>query len=214
MCGLHASKEEPMSRTRLRIQIAVLAFLLLPAVVGVLAVRASADCERFVRTYVTKPVRNRVSAQTAAAWAKWRVGHPNWKPNPSVHRPRYVMTREEAIEKVAFACSIPALPTEDDQLLKMVDLEPPPPIIDLSKMNPTPIAIPEEVAEIDNSWPALGPFVPPILGTTIPNLPQSEPIVPPVGPIPEPSSLVLAGSGLVWMLLLCAKVYRAERKAA
>jgi hypothetical protein len=211
-----------MSSTRLRIQIAVLAFLLLPAVAGVLAVRASADCERFVRTYVTKPVRNRVSPETAAAWAKWRVGHPNWKPNPSVQRPRYVMNREEAMEKVAFACAIPAMPTQMSQVLKIDDIEPPPPIIDLSKMNPTPIVIPEdvplEVAEItpDSAWPALGPFVPPILGTTIPGIPgvPGVPQAPPIGPVPEPSSLVLAGSGLVCMLLLCGKVFRAERRRA
>lgn len=207
-----------MSRIRLRIQIAALAFLLLPAVVGVLAVRASADCERFVRTYVTKPVRNRVSPETAAAWAKWRVGHPNWKPNPTVRRPSYVMTREEAVEKVAFACAIPVQPTLNDQMLQISDIEPPPPIIDLSQMNPTPTIIPEdlppEVAEITpaDSWPAIGPFVPPILGATVPNLPQVP--VPPVGPVPEPSSLVLAGSGLVGMLLLGAKVFRAERKLA
>jgi hypothetical protein len=184
-------------------------------------VRASADCERFVRTYVTKPVRNRVSKQTAEAWAKWRVGHPNWKPNPNVHRPRYVMTREESVEKVAFACSIPLMPTENHLPLTISDLEPPPPIIDLSKMNPTQLDIPEEippeVAEItpDNSWPAIGPFVPPILGTTIPGIP-GVPGVPeaPLGPVPEPSSLVLAGSGLVCMLWLRGKVFRAGRKAA
>ena len=95
-----------MSRSRIRIQAAVITFLLLPAAAGVLAVHASATCERFVRTYVTKPVRNRVSKQTAEAWAAWRVAHPNWKPNPNLHRPKYVMNREEAIQKVDFACTI------------------------------------------------------------------------------------------------------------
>jgi hypothetical protein len=212
-----------MSKTRLRIQIAVITFLLLPAVAGVLAVRASADCERFVRKYVTKPVRNRVSKQTAEAWAAWRVAHPNWKPNPKIQRPRYVMNREEAVEKVAFACSIPVVPAATDGLIKITELEPPPPIIDLSRMNPTlitlPDEIPPEVAEItpDNSWPALGPFVPPILGSIIPGTPGAPIItpVPPVGPVPEPSSLVLAASGLVCMLLLSAKkLSRAESKRA
>ena len=27
----------------------------------------------------------------------WRVAHPDWKPNPNIHRPKYVMTREEAV---------------------------------------------------------------------------------------------------------------------
>ena len=58
-----------MSKTRIRIQVAVLAFILVPAAAGVLAVHASATCERFVRNYVTRPVRNRVSKQTAEAWA-------------------------------------------------------------------------------------------------------------------------------------------------
>ena len=79
-----------MTSSRTRIQTAVLAFILLPAAVGVLAVHASQTCERFVRTYVSKPVRNRVSKATNEAWAKWRIAHPNWKPNPNLHRPKYV----------------------------------------------------------------------------------------------------------------------------
>jgi hypothetical protein len=208
-------------RSRIRIQVVAVAFILLPAVAGVLAVRASADCERFVRTYVTKPVRNRVSKQTAEAWANWRVGHPNWKPNPNLHRPKYVMNREESVAKVAFACSIPLLPAANDGLFKITELEPPPPIIDLSKMNPTQISLPEEtppeVAEItpDESWPSLGPFVPPILGGQFPGIPGVPIILPPVAALaPEPSSLVLLGSGVACMLLVWAIYRRSERKLA
>jgi hypothetical protein len=213
-----------MSSSRIRIQIVALAFILLPAAAGVLAVRASATCERFVRTYVTKPVRNRVGKQTADAWAKWRIAHPNWKPNPNLRRPKYVMTREEAVEKVAFACSVPETPTAIDDFLKTAALEPPPSIVDLSRMNPTQITLPDEippeVAEItpDESWPALGPFVPPILGgpptggLVLPIIPPETP--PLVGEVPEPSSLVLSGSGLACMLLLGVKLRRAESKRA
>lgn len=200
-----------MSRSRVRIQVVALAFILLPAAAGVLAVHASATCERFVRTYVTRPVRNRVSKETAEAWAKWGIAHPNWKPNPKLHRPKYVMNREEAVEKVEFACSMPVIPSANDGLLKISDLEPPPPIIDLSRMNPTQITLPDEappeVAEITpDTWPQLGPFVPPILSPV--------PIPPPPSPLPEPSSLLLVGSGLVCMLLLRGKLFRAVGKTA
>jgi hypothetical protein len=212
-----------MSKTRIRIQIVALVFLLLPAAAGVLAVHASATCERFVRTYVTKPVRNRVSKQTADAWANWRIAHPNWKPNPNLHRPKYVMTREEAVEKVDFACSVPVNPTSVSQLLQTAESEPPPPIIDLSRMNPIQITLPDEippeVAEItpDDSWPSLGPFVPPILGGSSPGgpvFPAIPPQTPLVGETPEPSSLVLSGSGLACVLLLGMKLRRAQNKRA
>lgn len=201
-----------MSKSRVRFQVAVLAFLLVPAVAGVLAVHASATCERFVRQYVTKPVRNRVSKDTAAAWAAWRVGHPNWKPNPNVHRPKYVMNRDETMQKVAFACSVPVIPSVVDGLLQTAQVEPPPPVVDLSRMTPTQITIPSEIppeiSEItpDNSWPPLGPFVPPILGGPVPGGPVF-PIVPPVPPplegaVPEPASLLLAGSGIAFVGLM------------
>jgi hypothetical protein len=213
-----------MSKTRIRIQAAVVVFLLLPAAAGVLAVHASATCERFVRTYITKPVRNRVSKQTAEAWTAWRLAHPNWKPNPNVHRPRYVMNREETIQKVEFACTIPLIPTVSDRLLSKSELEAPPRVIDLSHMNPTPISLPDEippeVAEIapDESWPPIGPYVPPILASSTPGgpvLPGVPPEEPPIsGAVPEPSSLVLLGSGLVSMLFLGVKFRRAESSKA
>ncbi len=186
-----------MSSSRVRLQIAVLLFVLLPAATGVIAVHASATCERFVRTYVTKPVRNRVSKATADAWAAWRVAHPNWKPNPNVHRPKYVMTREEAVQKGGglFACTVPARsrPTTD-MFFKTADLEGPPPVVDLPPMDSTQISfpdeIPPEVAEVTpESWPPLATFIPPALGgpPSTPQLPGNPP--PPVGGgVPEPMS--------------------------
>jgi hypothetical protein len=214
-------RETLMSSSRIRIQAAVVGFLLLPAAAGVLAVHASANCERFVRKYVTKPVRNRVSKQTAEAWALWRQAHPNWKPNPNVVRPKYVMNREEAVEKVDFACTMPVIPAISDRLLQISELEPPPPAIDLSRMNPTPIALPDEippeVAELtpDTSWPALGPFVPPILGGP-PGGGPVYPLVPPEPPplggaVPEPTSLVLVGSGMACLCLMLGFGLRRDR---
>jgi hypothetical protein len=202
-----------MSSTRIRMQAAVIVFILLPAAAGVLAVHASATCERFVRTYITKPVRNRVSKTTADAWAKWRVGHPNWKPNPNTHRPKYVMTKDESVQKMEFACAIPIIPSTIDGLFSQVDLDVPPPIINFPPMESTQVTFPDElppeVAELtpEDSWPALGPFVPPILGGPPTNEVLSVPLVPPenppiVGDLPEPASFLLAGTGVAFLCLL------------
>jgi hypothetical protein len=201
-----------MKRPRMRIQLAVLAFIMLPAVTGIVAVNASATCERFVRNYITKPVRNRVSKTTAEAWAAWRVGHPNWKPNPALHRPKYIMNREEAVQKVDFACTAPIIPSTADGLLA----EDVPPVIDFSPMNATqitfPAEVPPEVAELtpQDEWPPLSPYLPPIFGSGGPSgggVPVF-PIVPPVttpgsGTVPEPSGLplVATGMGLAGLLL-------------
>jgi PEP-CTERM motif-containing protein len=181
---------------------------------GFLAVRASPDCVRFVHTYITVPVRNRVSKATAKAWAEWRIAHPDWKPNPKVQRPKYVMTRKEAIEKVEFACSMPTEPQYLDLLLAPEDLSPPPPFIELPPMEATQITIPaptppdviEAPPEVaTEEWPPLVPYVPPIVesGGASPVFPVL-PVVPPpiVGAVPEPSSLVLVAIGLAstWLL--------------
>src|SRR5664280_2638919 len=134
-----------MSKPRIRVQVAFLFFILLPASIGVVAVHASATCERFVRTYVTKPITNRVSQTTADAWAVWRVAHPNWKPKPGVHRPKYVMTREEAVQKVNFACSVPTIPSDSDLFFTPADFDVPPPIVVLPPMDTTQINFPDAV---------------------------------------------------------------------
>lgn len=188
-----------MNRSRIRIQVAVLAFLLLPATVGILAVHASATCERFVRTYITTPVRNRVSKQTAEAWAAWRVAHPNWKPNPNLHRPKYVMTREEAMQKIDFACSVPTDPTDLNLFFTPTNFAAPPIITAVPEMDTTQILLPSEL--------------PPQVAEVIPALPIVPPEFPLVagGTVPEPGSLLLVATGLGFLcLMLCAKAAHAE----
>lgn len=188
-----------MRISRVRIQVAVLIFLLLPATAGVLAVHASAACERFVRTYVTTPVRNRLSKHTAEAWAAWRAAHPNWKPNPNSHRPKYVMTREEAVKKVNFACAVEPDPTALDLVLEPLQYDGPPPIssepamtTELQLPNPTTPEVTElaELTPMAPLFPSMPPPVFPALETPLP------------GPVPEPSSLVLALSGAAFLGLL------------
>jgi hypothetical protein len=155
-----------MSRSRTRIQTAVLAFILLPAAVGVLAVHASQTCERYVRTYVSKPVRNKVKKATLAAWDKWRAEHPNWKPNPKVQRPKYTMTQEEAVNKLEFACAIPTDPANlDDLLFTPADFEAPPEFVYIPPTEGTQIGFPDEVppevAEIPpGATEPIAPYVP------------------------------------------------------
>jgi hypothetical protein len=181
-----------MSSPRIRTQVAVLVFILLPAATGVLAVHASATCERFVRTYVTKPVRNRLSKQTADAWAAWRVAHPNWKPNPQNRRPKYVMTKDEAVQKVNFACSVATTPSNLDLLFTPADFDLPPVAVSLPPMTTEirfPDLTPPEVAELISPLPAF------------PIVPLETPPIP--GPVPEPGSwlLVISGIGSLGLLL-------------
>jgi len=195
-----------MGQTRMQVTVFI---LLLFAATGVVAVHASPTCERFVRNYVTKPVRNRVSKATDLAWAQWRIAHPNWKPNPNAHRPKYVMTREETIDKVAFACEAPTVPRTTDMFFTPADFSPPP-VVALPPMQATQIAFPDvtppEVAEIPPALPAgtppgiyIPPFIPPVFG--------GAGLAPPFL-TPEPSSFVLVDLGLAAAWLFWLRRYR------
>lgn len=184
-----------------RMYVTALSALLVPASVGVVAVHASPTCEKFVKTYVSTPVRNRVSKTTADAWAKWRVGHPNWKPNPKLKRPRYKMSQHEIVKKVALACQVPTDPKYMDALFTPEDLYPPTPKV---AMNDTPVettdetvpdTIPPLVAEVvpptNSPFPPenlVPPFFPPMYGGAVippvipPSLHVSAPVVPPAPP--------------------------------
>lgn len=214
-----------MKNSRFRIQAAALTFIMLPAAAGVVAVRASATCQRFVKTYITKPVRNRVSKTTAEAWAQWRIAHPNWKPNPKLHRPKYIMTREESMQKVEFACSVPVI---DRTIAALFSADVPPPIVNFKPREATEITfpdeIPPEIAEVtpEDSWPPLAPYVPPILNSTpgAPGGPPVFPIIPPnqdvplAGPVAEPASLLLVGTGMAFLGVLLAAFVRRESDTA
>ena len=189
-----------MRITRIRLQFAALLFILLPAAAGVIAVHASATCERFVRTYVTKPVRNRVSKTTADAWAAWRVAHPDWKPNPKVHRPKYVMTRDEQVKKVDFACEVPIEPSDVTLFFQTAKVDPPPAIIFPSMSTQTAMpTVPTEVAEVVSPLPVVASFVPP------PPIPVLGVSTGTPGPTPEPTSVAMVGTGLAGVLLLTRK---------
>lgn len=194
-------------------------------VAGLAAVSAAPNCERFIHSYVTVPVRNRVSKATAEAWAKWRVAHPDWKPNPNVQRPKYVMTRKETVEKIEFACSLPTEPLYLDMLFTPADFNAPPPIFAFPPMEATQVTIPAptplEVSEfpteiVRTEWPPLIPYVPPIEeggSTSFPTLPVVTPPV--VLPTPEPPSLVLVALGLASISLAArARSRRASAQRA
>jgi hypothetical protein len=160
-----------------------------------------------------------VSKTTAEAWAKWRIAHPNWKPAPNLHRPQYVMTRQESIDKVAFACSVPLIDTWYGGLFAETDV--PPPLGNFPPMTATQITLPNETPpEVAESWPPLEPFETPTLGG-IPasgGMPQFLIAPPPGGPTlysatAEPGSLTLAGTGMMALACLMLASRRRTEKA-
>jgi len=194
----------------------VLALILLPATAGIVAIDASATCQRFVHTYVTTPVRKHVSKATAIAWAKWRIAHPSWKPKPNAQRIVAALSREEALDKLDFTCDVVEDPSSINSLIASVEPPQTPILAEFPVEAASQIAFPEpsqtEVAQFtpqgtlshSTSVPgtSVNPYEPAIPTGVLPPTVNTPlvPIVPPEPPTtdvtPEPSSLLLVTSGI------------------
>jgi hypothetical protein len=204
-----------MRDTRLGIRSVALALILLPTTAGIVAIDASATCQRFVRTYVTVPLHKHVSKETATAWAKWRVTHPNWKPKANAQRSLAPLTREESIKKVNFTCDVQdPTPSRTDSLIALnPSLVPPefePPVVETSQISFPDQPQPGTSQITPNVTPATpsSPYVPTIPTGALPpiiNTPLTT-ITPPTTDVtPEPSSLILLATGMIGLCGLFRK---------
>jgi PEP-CTERM motif len=174
------------------------AFILLMASglgLGVIGVRASTECERYIRVIAhQQPKHHKISSETAARWAAWNKAHPNYHPHK--------LTPKETWEKVAFACQVPVI--EQTASLELPELVPPPPAelpLDLfPPESPNVVPTPDRPQPL----PAQALLVPPAYVPQVPVLFAPQPPIPTVltptqtiGPTPEPGSFALMGTGLL-----------------
>lgn len=182
--------------------VGITAVLLLAPVV---VLSASPTCTTLVKTKVLVPVRNKVSKKTADAWAKWRVGHPTWKQNASLVRPRTIMVPQESSKRMNVACeTAPAIKPNDlglpparpdlTSFMKSdlpVLIDPPPVLVaDLAPpagITPPPFAGEGPVAVGSHGIPPFF-FLPPIIPILAGTLPQPSggTVIPPVGGVAVP----------------------------
>jgi hypothetical protein len=180
-----------------------LAILVTTAVIslGVVGVKASTQCVRFIQ----KARHHKVSAATAARWAAWDKAHPNWHPKK---------TPNETLALLDFACQVPLdVKSVDGDLPPLqiagfdvpMDMLPPPVQPTIVAMNaPPPSPFPED-------QPSQSFVSPPIYSPQYPTLFGVAPVpsvAPPIGATPEPSSWMMLATA---MLAMGALVYRRPR---
>jgi hypothetical protein len=156
--------------------------------VSAATVQTSSTCQRIIHEYREKLVRNPVSKATAARWAEWGKTHPNFKPHP---RPRFKLTPEEITRKVDLACEVPKIkvPEVSELAPPMVpDFSFPPEMPNLPPQAPPSVT---EIATVNN--PGAPTVFPPYNPVSV--------LPPGLTPVPEPSSWLLAVTGLVAILL-------------
>ena len=183
-----------------------LAVLVTTAVIslGVVGVKASTQCVRFIQ----KARHHKVSAATAARWAAWDKSHPNWHPKK---------TPNETLAQLDFACQVPldVKPVDGDLLPLQIagfdlpmDMLPPPTQPTIVAMNtPPPSPFPED-------QPSNSLVSPPIYAPQYPTLFGIAPVpsvVPPIGATPEPSSWMMLATA---MLAMVGLAFRRPRLAS
>lgn len=181
-----------------------LAALVTTAVIslGVVGVRASTQCVRFVQ----KVRHHKVSAATAARWAAWDKAHPNWHPKK---------TPKEMLAQLDFACQVPVetKPVEQDlpplQIagfdFPMDMLPPPQPPTIVAMDTPPPALFPDVRSPSIVSPPIYSPQYPTLFGFVVPAVST------PIGATPEPSSWMMLATAL---LAMAGLAYRRQRVAA
>jgi hypothetical protein len=181
-----------------------LAILLTAAAIslGVVGVKASTQCVRFVQ----QVRHHKVSAATAARWAAWDKAHPNWHPKKA---PKEIMAQLD------FACQVPVEVKPVDQNLPPLqiagfdlplDMLPPP-------ETPTVVAMETPPPDLFPDTPSQSMVSPPIYSPQYPTLFGIAPVpasLPPVGATPEPSSWMMLATA---MLAMGAVALRRQRVA-
>ncbi|SFS16726.1 PEP-CTERM protein-sorting domain-containing protein [Granulicella pectinivorans] len=152
--------------------------------VSAATVQTSSTCQRIIREYREKMVRNPVSKATAARWAEWGKTHPNFKSHP---RPRFKLTPEEIVHKVDFACEVPRIKVPE--IAELV----PPMIPDFSFPPDVPNLPPEAPPQITEIATVGSPGAP----TVFPPYNPVGVLPPGLTPVPEPSSWLLALTGIL-----------------
>ncbi len=174
--------------------------------VGTVGVHASTDCQHLFRAYqdqLAKHLHHKVSPETLARWAAWNKAHPHYRP-----------TKKEAMDKIDFVCQVPMDDAGMADGLTPVALPPVlPSMMDTFSAPSQPTVIVSNLVPPDNPVepPVANPIYPPVYYPGPPTIFSGEtPPTPPIGPTPEPSSLLLMATAVG---LMSGLIYRNRTSA-
>ena len=174
--------------------------------VGTVGVHASTDCQHLFRAYqdqLAKHLHHKVSPETLARWAAWNKAHPHYRP-----------TKKEAMDKIDFVCQVPMDDAGMADGLTPVALPPVlPSMMDTFSAPSQPTVIVSNLVPPDNPVepPVANPIYPPVYYPGPPTIFSGEtPPTPPIGPTPEPSSLLLMATAVG---LMSGLIYRNKTRA-